>query len=341
MTSAGSGALERMISYMQIFVSPWIALAVLASATAAHADDLVASRTEDSLVIERISKDTIEIVYREPAADRTGDPADRSGALAWAWSDVRTLWVVREHDAALSVARIRELKAEPPREITLADFQLAREPAPVMIPADNGFQPPTDPTIPPGFVVTKAGQVWLYRCVAYPRRAACKLGYLRLDRPAPFTTRRPPDERADEPELPSVPAAPGYTAALKTVKVHGLTFRGAECKGPHGEWVSNALYEVWPPGNADHVDPKSLAEWAQLRVVKVDWVRTAPPVARFVAKKRSQTFVTYVEDCTEVHAAPILLDDGRWLDGAVVRRDDGSELGALPGSTQIAVAPRP
>src|SRR5690242_19782174 len=111
-----------MISYMRISVSPWIALAVLASAPAAHADDLVASRTEDSLVIERISKDTIEIVYREPAADR-------SGALAWAWSDVRTLWVVRKHDAALSVTRIRELKAEPPREITLADFQLAREPA--------------------------------------------------------------------------------------------------------------------------------------------------------------------------------------------------------------------
>lgn len=321
--------------------SPWLALAVLASAPAARADDLVASGTKDSLVIERISRDKIEIVYHEPAANPAGDPADRTGALAWAWSDPRTLWVLRKADAQLSVTRIVELQAEPPREITLADFQLAREPAPVMIPADHDFQPPTDPTTPPGFVVTRAGQVWLYRCVAYPPRAGCKLGYLRLDRPAPFTTRRPPGERSDEPALPSVPAPAGYTAGLKVVKARGLTFRGAECKGPHGEWLSDALYEVWPSENAHHLDPKSLAEWAQVRVVKVEWVRTAPPVVRVVETKRSQTFVAYVEDCTELRPAPVLLDGGRWLDGTIVRRDDGGELGSLQGSAQIAVAPRP
>jgi hypothetical protein len=340
-----------MISHMRIRVwsprspwSPWLALAVLASVTAAartaDAEDLVASSGDDSLVIERISRDRIETVYQEPSQDHTGNPADRSGALAWAWSDPRTLWVLRRTDAQLSVAKIVELQAEPPRDITLADFELKREPTPVMIPADTDFQPPTDPTIPPGFLVTKTGQVWLYRCVAYPRREACKLGYLRLDKPSPFTTRRPADERNDEPELPSVAAPPGYTAALKTVKVRGLTFRGAECKGPHGEWVSNALYEVWPPENANYVDPKSLAEWAQVRAIKADWVRTAPPVARFVEKKHSQTFITYVEDCTEMRPAPILLDGGRWLDGAIVRRDDGGELGSLRGGSQIIVAPR-
>lgn len=327
---------------MQIRFS--LALAVLASATAARADDLVASSSHELLVIERISRDKIEIVYQEPAYDTRPadeDGSDRAGALAWAWSDRKTLWVLRKHGGQLSVARIVELKAEPPREITLADFKLQREPTPTLIPPANQFQPPTDPTITPGFVVTTTGQVWMYRCIGYTKRDGCKLGYLRLDKPAPLSTRRPASERDNEPELPSVPAPPGYTAALRTVKVRGLTFRGAECKGPSGEWVSEALYEVWPPENAKYVDPKSLAEWAEVRVLKADWVRTAPPVARFLIKKRARTWNEYVEDCSAVQPAPILLEDGLWIDLALVRRDDGSELGSLHGGDQIAVAPRP
>lgn len=317
------------------------ALAVLASATTARAADLVASASADLLVIDQISSDKIEIVYQEPVYLRKQDASDRAGALAWAWSDSRTLWVLRRHDDRLSVARIVELKAEPPREITLADFKLKREPTPVMIPPIDGFGPPTDPAIAPGFVVTTTGQVWVYRCIAYGKHAPCTLGFLRLDRPAPLTTKRPASERSSESELPSVPAPPGYTAALKTVKVRGMTFHGAECKGPNGEWVSNQLYEVWPPENASYLEPKALAEWAEVREVRADWVRAAPPIARFMTRKRGQTWVKYVKDCTTLQSAPILLEGGRWIDESRIRRDDGREIGELHGGGEIAVAPPP
>lgn len=82
-------------------------------------------------------------------------------------------------------------------------------------------------------------------------------------------------------------------------------------------------------------------EWASVQVSKVDWVRTAPPVMRYVVKKRGQTWVRYVEDCTDDRPAPVLLQDGRWIDREIVRRADGSEIGSLHGMQRITVAPGP
>jgi hypothetical protein len=315
-----------------------LALGVLAAAASVRADDLVACASNDAVFVERISGDQVEAVYQEPALNRF---TDQPGALSWGWSDARTLWVLRKQGAALSVVKIVELQAEPPREIALADFKLTREPTPIAFPPGSGYEPPPDPAIDPGLVVTTTGQVWLFRCLVYLRAGDCRLGYLRLDRSAPLTTRYPANAVDSEPTLPSVPAPPGYSAALRTVKARGFTFRGAECKGPNGQWQSSVLDEVWPPVNANFHDRSSLAELAEVRVVKADWVRTAPPVARFVSSKRGLTWVRYVEDCTDERPAPVLLQDGRWIDRELVRRADGSEIGSLQGSQRIMVAPRP
>lgn len=325
-------------------ITPSILAALLVStAGAARADEVVADGDDrgadraHTLSIERISGDQIETVYQEPLAG-AGEP----GALAWAWSGANTLWVLRTQGGArLSVAKIVDGNAEPAREITLADFKLQREPVPLPDPNAGGFVAPIDGTIRPGLVVTRSGQVWLSRCLAYLKFADCKTGYLRVDQLAPFTTRAPAGVNHSEPQLPAVPAPAGYTAALKTAKARGLTFRGAECTGPHGNWVSVALYEVTPPDNAKFVDPKSLRELASVQVTKVDWVRATPPVMRYLVKKRSLTWTGYVYDCQEDHDAPLLLSDGRWIDDGLVRRADGSELGSLQGNDRVVVAPRP
>jgi hypothetical protein len=320
---------------MRITLSTQAALLV-STAGVASADDLVASGDDHTLFIERISKDKIETVYQEPMAE-----ADTLGALAWAWSDSKTLWVLRKQgDTRLYVAKIVDLTAEPAREITLADVKLKREPVPIPS-AGSQFEPPSDGKIAPDILVTKTGQVWLSRCLAYRKFGDCKMGYLRLDAPAPLATRFPANVIDNEPELPAVAAPAGYSVALKTVKARGLTFRGAECKGPHGDWVSDALYEVWPANNANFLDKKSLNEWAEVQVTKIDWVRAAPPVARYVVKKRSQTWAFYVEDCQYTHPAPILLGDGLWIGRVGVLRADGSVLGSLHGDGRIVVAPRP
>lgn len=319
---------------MRITLSTLAALLVT-TAGAAGAEDLVSSGDDHALFIERISRDKIETVYQEPMTD-----ADTLGALAWAWSDAKTLWVLRKQgDTTLAVAKIVDLKAEPAREITLADFKLKREPVPIPYRA-KPFEAPVDGTIHPDLLVTKSGQVWLSRCLAYIKFADCKMGYLRLDEPAPLAAKPPANVNDTAPELPAIPAPAGYTAALKTAKARGLTFRGAECKGLHGDWVSAALYEVTPPDNANYLDEKNLKEWASVQVTKIDWVRAAPPVMRYIVKKRSQTWAQYLEDCQEVVPAPILLDDGRWIDRSRVRRADGSELGSLHGRDRIVVAPK-
>jgi hypothetical protein len=322
---------------MRITLSTLAALLVSVSAVdAAHADDVVASGDDHALFIERISQDQIQTVYQEPRAD-----ADTLGALAWVWSDAQTLWVLRtQGDAKLAVAKIVDRRVEPAREITLADFKLKREPVPIPYRA-RPFEAPVDGTVHPDLLVTKSGQVWLARCLAYIKFAECRMGYLRLDKPAPLATRPPANVNNTEPEFPAISAPAGYIAVLKTAKARGLTFRGATCKGPHGDWVSAALYEVTPPDNANYLDENNLKEWALVEVTKIDWVRAAPPVMRYFVKKRSQTWAQYLEDCQDVVPAPILIDDGRWIDRALVRRADGSELGSLHGQDRVVVAPKP
>jgi hypothetical protein len=313
-------------------------VAALLTASAASADDLVASSDDHALYIERVSSDKIETLYQEPIA-----APETLGAQAWVWADARTLWVLRKQgDTRFAVAKIVDGKAEPARDITLADFKLKRAPVPIPDVADpEVLEPPSDGKLEPYVLATRDGQVWMAMCLAYKAFADCKMGYLRLDAPAPLATRRPTRVNDSEPELPAIPAPAGYTAALKTAKARGLTFRGAVCSGPHGDWVSNVLYEVMPPSNANFVNPNALKRMAQVQVFKLDWVRAAPPVLRYMLKRSSIVWAQYVEDCQESHSAPIPLESDRWIDGSVVRRPDGSELGSLVGGDRIAIAPRP
>jgi hypothetical protein len=111
----------------------WACATVLAATTTTtRADDLIASGSaaDHALVVERVSAAKLELVYQEPLFDRF-DSTGKLGALSWAWSDRKTLWVLRKDGTRLFVARVIDLMAEPAREATLADFKLRREPKPV------------------------------------------------------------------------------------------------------------------------------------------------------------------------------------------------------------------
>ena len=319
----------------------WACATVLwVTATAARADDLIASGStaDHAMVVERVSATGLELVYQEPLFDSAGT----LGALSWAWSDRGTLWVLRKEGTRLFVAKVVDLVAEPAREATLADFRLRREPKPVFgSPEDHYNAPSSDGTITPTLLVTASGQVWLERCLEYRSGGTCKMGYLRVDRPGrwPAPTTTPPAAGRPEPALPAIAAAPqGYSAALKAVKARGFTFHGAECTGPHGNSDSLNLYDVWPAPNADMLPPRELARKAEVRVVKIEWVRAEPPIVRYTIARGRQTWTEHVKDCQYTASPPYPLEDGRWLDGATVRRADGSEIGTLRGG-EGSVAP--
>jgi hypothetical protein len=225
-------------------------------------------------------------------------------------------------------------KAEAAREITLADWKLKREP----IPKEEG-------DASPGVIVTRAGEVWLTKCLTRRTEAGCKVGYLRIDQAAALATRRPADviydwnsgvPEAVAPERPAVAAPAGYTAEIKKTKIRKTTLVGVICKGPHG------TYE-WPEVAKDP-DPKLVSDdilavmMDKGQATRVDWVSATPPMIRYVVKSPHFTAATYVEDCGQERPAPRALHDGRWLDGEIVRRADGSELGKLRGGASAAVA---
>jgi hypothetical protein len=216
---AASGCL---IWTMRIIVV--VMAAGLLRASTAGADDLVASASQSELLIERVGAQGVETVYQEPLF------ASHSGATQWAWSDPRTLWVLRREGdryatTRLTVAKIVDGKAEPEREITLADFKLANDPDPDGRAIDWGNSPGI-----PRMIVTRRHGVWVQRIVKivkYAGRARdFKLGYLRVDRAATLARALPAesdivfdDEPQHQPELPAVAAPPGYSSSAWNASV--------------------------------------------------------------------------------------------------------------------------
>jgi hypothetical protein len=115
------------------------------------------------------------------------------------------------------------------------------------------------------------------------------------------------------------------------VKARGFTFHGAQCVGPDGNSDSENLADVWPAPNADLLPPRELARKAEIRVIRIEWVRAVPPIVRYTVVHGSQTWTEHWKDCQYFASAPYPLEAGRWLDGTTVRRADGSEIGTLRG----------
>jgi len=310
-------------------------IAIVLVCGVARADDLVASASRGrtpTLFIDRIAGDKLVPVYSEPLSAH-GKP----GAYAWAWGDAKTLWVLRRDGDRIRVGKVTGDSAAPDREITLADWNLRSEP----IPRDEG-----DPS--PGLLVTKTGVVFATKCLTRRGDRGCKLGYLRIDVAAPVATRGQPEAvvtwppgsgtpKLPEAAAPAVAAPTGYAASIKTVKIHGTTFVGVVCEGPHDSYS-------WPEilaAPSEPIDAGTLAAFAAKgRVTRVDWIAASPALMRYTVMSSWGTYMTYVEDCKAERPAPQRLADGRWLDGEIVRDADGSERVRLRGNDAVEVAPR-
>lgn len=322
----------------------------LLHASIAGADDLVASATKTDLVIERVGTREVEPVYQEPLF------ASRFGATEWAWSDPRTLWVLRREGNAdattkLAIAKIVDGKAKPERELTLADFKLAKDPDPDGRAIDWGNRPGV-----PHLVVTQSHGVWVQRIIKIFKTADgtrdYKLGYLRVDRAAPLATARPVErdivfdgEPQHQPELPAVAAPQGYSATTAIAKVHDLagrpyTFAGMQCIGPDSRFAFPDLVIGVAPDVTEQIPGRILVELAKEDVVKVEWVSASPPVLRYKIKVKATGNVrsAYLDGCQRERPAPQVFPDGRWLDGGLIRGADGSELGKLRGGDRAVIA---
>jgi len=240
-------------------------------------------------------------------------------AIAMAFSDAHTLWVLRSVKGKLAIVRIADAKAQVERKLDLDGLQ-------------NAFEPVTWPG---ALVAATDGSVWLLGCNPNDKAAgtpACKRLYLRVDNDAFTVAKTHPkaiDTFAKRPEPIDAPPA-GYRA-----QIHGHSYA---CNGPKGQ----------------HFAYQAMARDAY----GLAWLSASPAVLRANLTAGcgndmsgdlddlvdcNDEAVSYVIDCKTY------IDDVRTLpDGVLAVSKDskswqlykaGRVIGTLPGGAELMVAP--
>ena len=293
-------------------------LAQLAGPRAAGADVTVASRAGDALFVHRAGAEKIDKLYEERG----------KGVVAYAFTDAKTLWVLRKAGAGYAIGKVADGKAEASKPLAL---QIATP----------GNEVPTGIDVTPGLVATKSGQVLVTTCLgSVPKEGglmACELGYTRVDDGSnAFGKVRPKDvvfvfgvTKTPRPVALKKPPK-GYNVKITRTKLkNGETYTGYTCSGPDGK------LKTWPT-EADQV----LEAVMTPAVNKATWLSESPAIVHIeangvspVKEKLYREF--FVVDCSTELSSVRALREGLWLTDDTVRKPTGEVIGKLPGDAFV------
>jgi hypothetical protein len=320
-----------------------LAAVLLATMVAtARADVLVAtSNGQGALFVDRVAPDRVAQVYSE-----TG-----KGVFAYAFSDGKTLWVLRKGPAGVSIGKVADGKAEPPRP--LANLKIA--------PGDelsNGFD------LTPSLLTTKQGRVYVATCIGLDPRdhgdrlMHCRLMYRRVDDGSNAETTSRPGGIAFEwgvtlpPRLPAIRTPPaGVTTRLVKLRLRTETVVGFLCDakdGKHYEWPGAELAaKIAACAKQSTETSECSIVRDEMRftpdVTKVEWLASAPPLVRIEGNKTSPIgenihAESVIAGCSDEIATVGALRDGLWLTDDKVRKPTGEVVGQLSAAHPV-VAP--
>ncbi|HWU89239.1 MAG TPA: hypothetical protein VN253_18360 [Kofleriaceae bacterium] len=295
-------------------------LAQLVLPRAAGADVTVASHAGDTLLLHRASADKIDKLYEERG----------KGVVAYAFTDAKTLWVLRKAGAGYTIGKVVDSKAEAARPVTL---QMATP----------GNEVPSGFDVTPGLIATKSGQVLVTTCLQIADKAnadgtmACELGYTRVDDgSSAFGKTRPKDvvfvfgtTKTPRP-TPLKKPPKGYTVKITRTKLKsGQTYTGYTCTGPDGK------LKTWPT-ESDQV----LEAVMTPAVNKATWLSESPAVVHIEANgvspvKEKLYQEWFVVDCSTELTSVRALRDGLWLTDDTLRKPTGEVIGKLPGDAFV------
>ena len=292
-------------------------LASFAVPRAAGADVTVASRTGDTLFLHRASADKIDKLYEERG----------KGAAAYAFTDAKTLWVLRKAGAGYTIGKIVDGKAEAAKPLSL----------------QMGTSLPSGMDFPPGLIATKSGQVLVTTCLGISDQVTpenlmtCELGYTRVDDGSnAFGRVRPKDvvfvfgvTKTPRPAALKKPPK-GYNIKITRTKLkNGETYTGYTCAGPDGK------LKTWPTESDQLLEARMTPA-----VDKATWLSESPAVVHIeahgvspVKEKLYREF--FVVDCTTELASVRALREGLWLTDDTVRKPTGEVIGKLPGDAFV------
>jgi hypothetical protein len=309
----------------------------------ARADVLVATSDDNgALFVDQVAPDKVTRLYRE-----TG-----KGVVAYAFSDGKTLWVLRKDKAGFSIGKVVDDKAEAPRP--LANLKTVTP----------GDEVPTGFDASPSLVTTKQGQVHVATCTGLDNKdhgddlMHCKLLYRRVDDGSSSeTTKRPPGVVFEwgvtrPPKLPAIKKPPAdVTARLVKLKLRTETVVGFTCQakdGKHYEWPGAdvaAKIAACAQEKTESDTCNIIRDGMRFTpdVTKVEWLASSPPLVRIEAHKTSPVGEKLHEEhviagCSDEVATVQALRDGLWLTDDKVRKPTGEVLGQLSAGRPI-VAP--
>lgn len=299
-----------------------IAVALSTVVGSASADTLIASHTDDALVITKVDGDKATKVFEEKGPATT--------AFAYAFGGT-SLWVLRRNNSsgAITLGKVDGDKAGATKTITFADFKLKKDPG---LPAGMSE---------PGIMATTGGQVWLSRCtdMKMGNRMTCtRRVYARVDDASMTLADKAPKDVAFEFGKPDVVpkaiarAPKGYAIKIAAQKLKGQRFDGIECNGPSGKLVWPKESDLSP----DMVDELSFVPHA----VKTAWVSASPAIAH--VSLQGQTPMgerlngdLYVVECKAQGDTLLPIPGGGWVLGTNVVKADGTTIGTIPGTDAV------
>ena len=282
---------------------------------------VLASHDDDVLTISKVADGKVTELHREPF---TPLPDSRThGAVAYAFSDRRTLWVLRADGESYSFDRIVDGIAAPVTKLALRQ--------------SDDIQPTAL-----GLVSTASGQIWVKRCeslvpIGNSNYQKCVNSYRRLDDGSLAVAMKPPAGITFDLDTASLAtpkrgkASTGYTIKLAKRRVKDGSFTGFSCESPSGKLE-------WPPNGQVAFDDFRFQPSAN----KVTWYATTPPSASIgadvVTPVREHIHIdVWLVGCSMVGSIG-LLPGGLLLTGGELRAADGSVLGTIPGNG-VAIAP--
>ena len=317
------------------------AVLLVTTVATAHAEVLVAtSNDQGALFVDQVAADKVTTLYREAG----------KGVVAYAFSDSKTLWVLRKDGAGFSIGKVVDGKADAPQP--LANLKTATP----------GKEVPTGFDASPSLVATKQGQVHVATCTGLdPKNRGdhqmhCKLLYRRVDDGSSSETAKRPSNVVFEwgvtkpPKLPAIKKPP----ADVTVKLVKLTLRtetviGFTCQAEDGkryDWPAADVAAKITACAKDKTESDACADvHDQMRftpnVTKVEWLASSPPLVRIEANKTSPVGEKLHEEhviagCSDEVATVQPLRDGLWLTDDKVRKPTGEVLGQLSAGRPVA-----
>ncbi len=319
------------------------AVILVATVATARAEVLVAtSNDKGALFVDQVAPDKVTKIYSEAG----------KGVVAYAFSDGKTLWVLRKDKAGFSIGRVVDGKADAPQ--LLANLKTVTP----------GNEVPTGFDAPPSLVTTKQSQVYVATCTGLDNKdhgdhlMHCKLLYRRVDNGSNSETAKRPSNVVFEwgvtkpPKLPAIKQPPAdVTAKLVKLKLRSETVVGFTCQakdGKHYEWPDADVTAKIAACAKEKTESDACANVRDAMrftadVTKVEWLASSPPLVRIEANKTSPVGEKLHEEhvitgCSDEVATVQVLRDGLWLTDDKVRKPTGEVLGQLSGGSPV-VAP--